>query len=124
MQGGKTIGFIAPTPPGTTGACNTALYTSSATCNDQTAPYTLGRMEQWGRPLGSNYSVATGAWPGVTGVTGTGWYWRAQTSPSFKQAKIDGAPSKFIIGPDLQIPRGHFIVLAVAYPPMPHSQYD
>jgi len=60
-----------------------------------------------------NYGLDIGPWPGVTGVTNTGWYWR----PKASNYSIDGAPSLFKVGDGFQLARGNFIVLAVAYPP-------
>ena len=51
---------------------------------------------------------------GIAGFTNTGWYWRPKTISSV-YGGIDGAPSQFQIQ-QYQLPRGHFIVLAIRYP--------
>jgi hypothetical protein len=40
-----------------------------------------------------------------------GWYWRPKVTP----ASINGAPSIFSVK-NIQIPKGSFILLAIAYP--------
>jgi hypothetical protein len=126
----KTIGFIGAYATGliNTGYyCDSTLY-DSGYCNGQTAPYTVGYMSQWGtgRGTSSNYSVALSPWVGVAGLTGTGWYWRPKTSSNFvgisaatpynSTVQIDGAPSNFRVISTTNMPRGHFIIVAVRYP--------
>lgn len=41
-----------------------------------------------------------------------GWYWRVQAV----DYGIDGAPSSFMIDNSQQLPKGSFIVIAIAYP--------
>jgi hypothetical protein len=104
-------GFIAIYVPSLMDGCD---YGRFATCTDQYAPYTVGRVKQWGRSATpNNYGLDIGPWPGVAGLTNTGWHWRANSSAY----NINGAPSYFEVGDSFQIQRGHFIVLSVSYPP-------
>ena len=52
-------------------------------------------------------SIIMHGWSGVAGISNTGWYWRPYW----------GAPAYFEVGSQqMQLARGHFVVLAVKYP--------
>jgi len=87
-------------------------YVKFSTCTDQYAPYTVGRMSQWGKPTTSN-GIDLSPWAGVTGISNSGWYWRVKSTPY----GINGAPSAFNFDYFYQMAAGSFIVLAIAYPP-------
>ena len=87
-------------------------YSLFPTCTDQYAPYTVGRMSQWGKPTTSN-GIDLGPWAGVSGIGNSGWYWRVKSEPY----GVDGAPSAFNFGYFYQMAAGSFLVIAVAYPP-------
>jgi hypothetical protein len=85
-------------------------YSKFASCTDQYAPYTVGKVTQWSNSASN--SILLGPWVGVSGISNTGWYWRVQ-APEYG---IDGAPSTFDIQPFYQMAAGSFVVLAIAYP--------
>jgi len=82
---------------------NSPLMASGDSCSGQNTPYTVGYMSQFG----VDKKILLSPWAGVAGQANIGWYWRAPW----------GAPSSFRIGEQVQIPRGHFILVAVRYPP-------
>lgn len=106
-----SIGFVEIGITGliTATGCDTAMFGTN--CTDQNAPYRVGRMTHWGPQ--SFRGINMSPWLGVAGATNTGWYWRSRALPY----GIDGAPSAFVLGERFQIARGHFMVLAIRYPP-------
>lgn len=104
----RTIGFISPMVPGLYQGCDSVKF---STCTDQYAPNLVGRMNYWGKAIDSG-ALAMGPWPGVSGMTNMGWYWRVVAT----DYGIDGAPSYFEVGNYIQLPKNKFIILAIAYP--------
>jgi len=99
------VGFFMLKVDGLTDGCDTAVIT----CQNQYAGYSVGRVNMWGN---TTRAVDLGPWPGVSGYVNTGWLWRA-VSPLHG---VDGAPSKFRVGPNFNLEPGSFVVLAVRYP--------
>ena len=71
----------------------------------------LLRTSYWGNSINTN-ALEMSPWPGVTGITNVGWYWRVIAA----DYNINGAPSSFRIGNNQQMAKGSFVVLAIAYP--------
>jgi hypothetical protein len=111
----RTVAYLQLHVPG--GIMEGCDYGKFPTCTDQYAPYTVGKVSQWGKPTSSNY-IKIGPWAGVSGISNTGWYWRVQ-APSYG---IDGAPSLFTLEPWYQLAAGSFVVVAIAYPP--NTKFD
>ena len=110
---GHTVAYIdGPWVRGLTEGCR-ALGAGEAACNGQTANYFVGTMSLYSTDV---RKVDLSPWPGVAGISGIGWHYRAGvrlnnvTTPLF-----EGAPSEFRIR-GYQIERGHFLVLSVTYP--------
>ena len=106
----RTIAYLELYVPG--GLMDGCDYNKFSACTDQYAPYTVGRVSQWGKSTAGN-SIALSPWKGVSGISNTGWYWRVK-APDYG---IDGAPSNFQLDYFYQLAAGGFLVLAVAYPP-------
>ena len=106
----RTIVYVTPIVG--TILSNGCDYAKFSTCNDQYAPYTVGRMSQWGNPTSTN-EIDLSPWPGVSGIGNSGWYWRVKSTPY----NVDGAPSAFNFGYFYQMAAGSFVVIAIAYPP-------
>lgn len=105
-----TIGYMTLSIPGLVDdICDSSLFSN---CTDQYAPYTVGRVSHWGAKAGTR-GISMSPWPGVSGGTNMGWYWRSR-SPVHG---VDGAPSHFSVARYHQLARGSFVVLAIAYPP-------
>lgn len=102
----REIGFVPMWIDGLMDGCDYAKFSD---CNDQFASYTVGRVSQFGNP---SRGLDIRPWPGVSGISNTGWYWRPKSTPY----GIDGAPSAFKIADTIQLPRGNFVVLAISYP--------
>ncbi len=85
-------------------SCDGAKFGSNV-CSDQYAPNTVGYVSSWGAAAATT-KMTLGPWPGVSGITNTGWYWRVQAS----DYGIDGAPSQFSIGDSWQLPAATFNV--------------
>ena len=104
------ISFVPLVVPGLSDGCDPNL---ASNCTSQYAPYTVGYVTRFGST--KNEGVTLGPWPGVAGHSSIGWYWRSQVL--FGGVNIDGAPSSFSIGEYLQIRKGKFVVIGIAYPP-------
>eukprot|EP01038_Epipyxis_sp_PR26KG_P008105 gene8105-10977_t len=104
----RTVAFLSPYVPGIMDGCD---YDKFSTCTDQYASYTVGRMTIWGANQATQ-SVNLGPWPGVSGMSNIGWYWRVK-APEYG---IDGAPSTFSFE-TYQMAEGSFVIIAIAYPP-------
>ena len=105
----QDIVFLPLVVPGLSIGCDEKV---AKNCSRQYAPYTVGYVTQFGKK--KQDGITLGPWPGVAGHSSIGWYWRTQLS--FGGVSIDGAPSTFTIGDRLQIRKGRFVVVAVAYP--------
>ena len=104
------IAFVPLNVPGLSVGCDSKIANN---CTRQYSPYTVGYVTQFGKRKQDGVTLAP--WPGVAGHSSIGWYWRTQVS--YGGVSIDGAPSTFTVGETIQIRKGRFIVLAVAYPP-------
>lgn len=103
--------FLGPYVPRLGSGCDTTKF--DALCTDHYSPAIVGSMSQWGgSSIGAARSVEMSQWPGVAGLGNTGWYWRSK-APDYG---VDGAPSRFYVDNSMQLGRGEFVVLAVAYP--------
>lgn len=79
----NSIGYITMRLPLLSDGCDAAKFGSNSYggCTDQYAPYTIGRMMQWGRgPSGHSYGIDVGPWSGIAGMTNTGWHWRSKAA--------------------------------------------
>lgn len=106
----RNIVFFNVDVQGLTGGCDN--NTSPNLCTDQYSPYTVGYVTQFGKT--KTDGVLLSPWSGVAGMSAIGWLWRAQLN--YNGIVVDGAPSSFTVGDTFQMPRGDFVVLAIAYP--------
>jgi hypothetical protein len=71
----STVAYIEPGVDGLYDGCDaaiTALVDPAEQCTDQYAPYTVGRMSQWGGAAGAAKNLELGAWRGTSGMANTG----------------------------------------------------
>lgn len=92
------------------GNCGTD-FSDFGPCSGQNATHDAGFAALWGH--GADHGIRTSPWGPLAGHADAGWYWRAKTNNA--NTVIDGAPSQVLLK-DFQIPLGHFVVLAIAYP--------
>eukprot|EP01129_Flabellula_baltica_P004624 TRINITY_DN1621_c0_g1_i1.p1 TRINITY_DN1621_c0_g1~~TRINITY_DN1621_c0_g1_i1.p1 ORF type:complete len:1091 (-),score=249.93 TRINITY_DN1621_c0_g1_i1:37-3309(-) len=99
----RKVAYIVLYVPGIYDGCdNSSPLLTTGTCVGQNSPYTVGYVSQFGR----DRTIELSPWPGVAGHSNIGWYWRTPW----------GAPSRAEVGKGVQIPRGHFVVVAMKYP--------
>ncbi len=84
----------------------------AANCTDQYSPYTVGYVTQFGSTRENG--IAVPPWPAISGLSGTGWFYR--TEVKYLTTNIEGSPRTWKIGESFQLPRGEFVVVAMAYP--------
>ncbi len=70
-------------------------------------------MRQWGA---LDRGVDMSAWPGVAGIGNMGWHWRPRLTLHNLNVQVEGAPSYFEVDDVMQMERGTFVVVSIAYP--------
>ncbi len=99
--------------------CQSGICAGCPTYSQQCC-YTIGHVSLWGS-LAASTQMQISPWGGTTGPLNTGWYMRMYVAPDpgytlTSIGFVTGGPKQWNVN-QIQIPRGGFIVQAIAYPP-------